>query len=79
MHVKGIAPFTGLVRTCREILNDGGLRGFYQGCGVNLLRTVPAAALTFTSFELVSRGMRKFLSKKANAKNCIPHKTTFQV
>jgi len=29
------------------------------GCGTNLVRTTPAAALTFTSFELIARGLRK--------------------
>ncbi len=34
------------------------MRGFYRGCATNLLRTTPAAALTFTSFELISRALR---------------------
>jgi hypothetical protein len=29
------------------------------GCLTNLLRTTPAAALTFTSFELIARGLRQ--------------------
>lgn len=35
-----------------------GLRGFYRGCGTNLVRTVPAAAITFTTFELAARQLR---------------------
>jgi hypothetical protein len=35
------------------------MRGFYRGCLTNLLRTTPAAALTFTSFELIARALRK--------------------
>jgi hypothetical protein len=34
------------------------MRGFYRGCGTNLLRTTPAAALTFTSFELIARWLK---------------------
>lgn len=41
------------------IFKEDGLRGFYRGCATNLLRTTPAAALTFTSFELIARALRK--------------------
>jgi len=37
---------------------EDGLKGFYRGCMTNLLRTTPAAALTFTSFELIARALR---------------------
>lgn len=59
MHVTGSGPINGLVEACRSIFREDGLRGFYRGCGTNLLRTTPAAALTFTSFELISRFLRK--------------------
>lgn len=29
-----------------------------RGCAANLMRTTPAAAMTFTTFELVSRFLR---------------------
>lgn len=41
-----------------QIIADDGLAGFYRGCTTNLLRTTPAAALTFTSFELIARQLR---------------------
>lgn len=59
MHVSGSGPFNGLVSTSRRILQEDGLRGFYRGCLTNLLRTTPAAALTFTSFELISRSLTR--------------------
>ena len=40
------------------------LKGFYKGCGTNLLRTTPAAALTFTSFELIQRHIRIYAQEK---------------
>jgi hypothetical protein len=49
----------GLGDACRVIFREDGLRGFYRGCATNLLRTTPAAALTFTSFELIARALRK--------------------
>eukprot|EP00798_Chlamydomonas_sp_ICE-L_P007428 gene7428-561_t len=57
MHVKGGGSLSGLVSTCRTIFLEDGIRGFYRGCLTNLLRTTPAAALTFTSFELISRSL----------------------
>eukprot|EP00879_Flechtneria_rotunda_P025779 GHRR01027424.1.p1 GENE.GHRR01027424.1~~GHRR01027424.1.p1 ORF type:complete len:419 (+),score=141.55 GHRR01027424.1:107-1363(+) len=59
MHVTGSGPLNGLKEACRVIHREDGLRGFYRGCATNLLRTTPAAALTFTSFELIARALRK--------------------
>lgn len=33
--------------------------GFYKGWATNMFRTVPAAAITFTSFELFARLLRE--------------------
>ncbi|KAF3581668.1 hypothetical protein DY000_02028279 [Brassica cretica] len=44
------------VRDCiKKVFEKDGVRGFYRGCATNLLRTTPAAAITFTSFEMVHR------------------------
>jgi solute carrier family 25 (mitochondrial folate transporter), member 32 len=58
MHVEGSVSPAAVVRTCRAIAADAGVAGFYRGCATNLLRTTPAAALTFTSYELIARQMR---------------------
>lgn len=42
-----------------QIYAEEGIKGFYRGCTTNLLRTTPAAALTFTSFELISRELKR--------------------
>ena len=39
-------------------MQQDGLKGFYRGCTTNLVRTTPAAALTFTSYEMIARRMR---------------------
>ena len=59
MHLNGTRPFSGLKDTFRMILREHGIRGFYKGCGINLCRAVPSAAITFTSFELISRLLRR--------------------
>eukprot|EP00210_Caulerpa_lentillifera_P006835 g6534.t1 len=66
MHVKGTKPFCGLKQTIQTIVQDSGFRGFYRGCGVNLFRTVPSAAITFTSFELIYRLIKKVMNKRRN-------------
>jgi hypothetical protein len=49
------------VLSYRTIWLEDGIKGFYRGCATNLLRTTPAAALTFTSFELIARALRSLL------------------
>ena len=63
MHVAGTGAFSGLRRTCQQILREDGMRGFYHGCVTNLLRTTPAAAVTFTSFELINRHLRNWIDR----------------
>jgi hypothetical protein len=60
MHIAGTGAFSGLATTCRQLLREGGASAFYRGCVTNLLRTTPAAAVTFTSFELISRQLREW-------------------
>jgi len=58
MHVQGTGPFRGFLTTCRQVYAEEGIAGFYKGCLTNLVRTTPAAALTFTSFELIARRLK---------------------
>lgn len=44
-------------RVCVQILQADGVRGLYRGCITNLVRTTPAAAITFTSYEIISRNL----------------------
>ena len=56
MHVQGLGPFGGVLGLIKTIhAEGGGWRAFYRGVGTNLVRTTPAAAITFTSYELISR------------------------
>lgn len=38
--------YTGVLQACSTIAREEGLKGFYRGMGVNLVRTVPSSALT---------------------------------
>jgi solute carrier family 25 folate transporter 32 len=62
MHVarggEGEPRADTLSALARRIWRTEGLPGFYRGLGTNLLRTVPAAAVTLTSYELFSRALR---------------------
>lgn len=45
--------YSGVVRTVRTIFVEEGVRGFYNGMGVNLVRTVPSSALTILTYEVM--------------------------
>nr|XP_043611292.1 nicotinamide adenine dinucleotide transporter 1, chloroplastic [Erigeron canadensis] len=47
--------YLGTLDCIRKVLEKEGFRGFYRGCATNLLRTTPAAVITFTSFEMIHR------------------------
>lgn len=53
---------SSLFHLAKHIYELEGLRGFYRGLGVNLLRVVPAAAITFVSFEYISRALTRMTS-----------------
>ncbi|XP_078159556.1 uncharacterized protein LOC144555187 [Carex rostrata] len=41
--------YKGVIDCIRKVRYKDGISGFYSGCATNLLRTIPAAAITFTS------------------------------
>jgi solute carrier family 25 folate transporter 32 len=47
--------YKGVIDCVRKVLYKDGISGFYSGCATNLLRTTPAAVITFTSFEMIHR------------------------
>ncbi|SCV05971.1 LANO_0H19218g1_1 [Lachancea nothofagi CBS 11611] len=52
----------GLIRLVQQTYRAEGLRGFYSGFTTNLVRTVPASAITLVSFEY----FRKYFNKLNN-------------
>ncbi|GAA5833097.1 hypothetical protein JCM3766R1_001392 [Sporobolomyces carnicolor] len=49
--------FEGLLPTFRRILHEEGVKGFYRGMGVNLLRTVPSSAVTLLVYEKIMQSL----------------------
>ncbi|XP_052186052.1 nicotinamide adenine dinucleotide transporter 1, chloroplastic [Diospyros lotus] len=47
--------YSGLIDCINKVFQQEGIPGFYRGCATNLLRTTPAAVITFTSFEMIHR------------------------
>ncbi|KAI8903768.1 mitochondrial carrier domain-containing protein [Gorgonomyces haynaldii] len=47
--------YKGLLRTLGVIITEEGLSGLYKGLGANLIRTVPAAAISIYTYELLVR------------------------
>ncbi|KAL3572363.1 hypothetical protein D5086_026267 [Populus alba] len=47
--------YSGVVDCINKVFQQEGLPGFYRGCATNLIRTTPAAVITFTSFEMIHR------------------------
>jgi len=45
----------------QRIAKEEGIRGFYRGIETNLIRTIPAAAITFTAYEFIQRWLNMML------------------
>ncbi|KAF9381604.1 hypothetical protein CPB97_007649 [Podila verticillata] len=45
--------YHGIIHACKVIYKEEGIRAFYKGMPTNLLRTVPASALTILTYELL--------------------------
>ena len=50
---SGHAHYTGLFQSISVIFQREGIRGFYKGMGVNLIRTVPNSGLTLLTYEVI--------------------------
>ncbi|KFK41256.1 hypothetical protein AALP_AA2G105900 [Arabis alpina] len=56
------AQFSGVIDCTKKVFRKEGIPGFYRGCATNLLRTTPAAVITFTSYEMMHRFLLKVVS-----------------
>ncbi|TVU18954.1 hypothetical protein EJB05_35077 [Eragrostis curvula] len=57
--------YKGVLDCIRKVYHREGVGGFYRGCATNLLRTTPAAVITFTSFEMIHRFLLGVLPPEA--------------
>ncbi|XP_058088457.1 nicotinamide adenine dinucleotide transporter 1, chloroplastic-like isoform X2 [Magnolia sinica] len=51
--------YKGVIDCVKKVFQKEGIPGFYRGCATNLLRTTPAAVITFTSFETIYRFLKR--------------------
>jgi solute carrier family 25 folate transporter 32 len=54
--------YVSVLGSIKTIIHEEGIRGLYMGLQTNLLRVVPACAITFTSYELIFRSLRRWAS-----------------
>lgn len=61
-HKKNtVKQYNGVADCIRQVFHKEGFSGFYRGCATNLLRTTPAAVITFTSYEMIQRFLHQIL------------------
>lgn len=53
----GIPRYEGVRDACRKIWREEGVRGFYRGLRVNILRVIPASGVTFVTYETILKWM----------------------
>lgn len=58
--------YNGVFDCIKKISVHEGLGGFYRGYATNLMRTTPAAVITFTSFEMILRQLKIIFPPKGN-------------
>ncbi|KAH0458196.1 hypothetical protein IEQ34_013511 [Dendrobium chrysotoxum] len=59
--------YKGVIDCTRKVFHKEGLAGFYRGYATNLLRTTPAAAITFTSYEMIHRFLNQVFPPEVNS------------
>jgi len=52
-------PTTNLVYHFKSRFRSLGLRGFYNGLGISLIRTVPTGGFSFLAYELMKERIEK--------------------
>ncbi|MQM12469.1 hypothetical protein Taro_045395 [Colocasia esculenta] len=63
-----VKQYNGVVDCIKQVFHKEGVSGFYRGCATNLLRTTPAAVITFTSYEMIQRFLRQIFPSEQNRK-----------
>ena len=56
---NGVFKYNGFMQTLNMIAKEEGAKGLYGGMWIHLGRSVPNAAIMFTSFELISHYLDK--------------------
>ena len=54
-ETKGFGAKSNFVTTGTSLWREQGLRGFYRGCGITVLRAAPSSAIIFSIYEGLRR------------------------
>lgn len=52
-HEHNLSGYDGIIKTTKDLFKEEGWRVFYTGMGTNLVRTVPASAVTLITYEVL--------------------------
>ena len=52
LEAKPSPRYAGIIRTARTVYTEEGWRAFYAGMGTNMIRAVPASAMTLLTYEM---------------------------
>ncbi|KAG1330658.1 putative Nicotinamide adenine dinucleotide transporter 2, mitochondrial [Cocos nucifera] len=69
---NAINHYAGALDCTKKVFQKDGIPGFYRGCATNLLRTTPAAVITFTSYEMIQRFLRRAFPPEQNHSGACP-------
>ncbi|CAL9064489.1 nicotinamide adenine dinucleotide transporter 1, chloroplastic-like [Musa acuminata AAA Group] len=69
---NSLTQYAGVVDCVKKVFRKDGISGFYRGCGTNLLRTTPAAVITFTSYEMIQRFLHQFVPSEESHPEILP-------
>lgn len=64
-----IGDYGRVLRLAKKIIRTDGYAGFYRGFGANLMRTVPACILTFSSYEFAKRFVERKTAEVRRARS----------
>ncbi|KAK7208573.1 mitochondrial carrier domain-containing protein [Myxozyma melibiosi] len=68
--------YNGVIKTVTTLLKDEGWRVFYSGLGTNMVRTVPASAVTLITYELL---VDRFSTLREQRKRRLQEESALQV
>ena len=55
LQVNGLGQFGSLRLVARSMYTEGGLKGFWRGNGINVLKVAPNSAITFMAYDALKR------------------------
>jgi len=63
-QTSAYGPLASSLDSARMVLHTDGLKGFYRGFGITVMREIPFSAIQFPLYELLKRGAASILGRK---------------